>query len=74
LEGIAVTWLRMTMHLRLPLPCLTSGGQFEQGLGMVAVVQYCKNCLLVHIRCLFPPIFAWGSQPQDYITQGGDFT
>jgi len=25
-----------------------------------AVVQYCKNCLLVSTRCLFPPIFACG--------------
>jgi hypothetical protein len=23
-------------------------------------VQYCKNCLLLNIHCLFPPIFAWG--------------
>jgi len=23
------------------------------------VVQYCKNCLLVSIHCLFPPDFAW---------------
>ena len=60
LEGIALN--PPNKHHALPLPYLTSAGP---GLGSKAgndKVRYCKNCLLVYLHCLFPPIFACASR------------
>jgi len=34
--------------------------------------QYCKNCLLVELGCLFPPHFVCAYQWENNITDGGD--
>ena len=36
------------------------------------VVQYCKNCLLVSIHCLFPPVLAFAWQCSNHTEEGGD--
>jgi hypothetical protein len=56
LEGIAVNL--PNKHHALPGPCLTSAGPGHGSKADNDKVRYCKNCLLVDLHCLFPPIFA----------------
>jgi len=61
LEGIAVIHpkkLSLFAHVLLDLSRRSS---WLRPKSAGEVVQYCKNCLLVSIHCLFPPRFACGS-------------